>query len=44
MPQDAMILEGSLIENIAFGQDTKNINFKNFEMSIEWSKFKSFYI
>jgi len=42
MPQDAMILEGSLIENIAFGEDTKNINFKDFEMSIEGANLNHF--
>tara|TARA_B100000989_G_scaffold294722_1_gene274354 strand:- start:8559 stop:10289 length:1731 start_codon:yes stop_codon:yes gene_type:complete len=42
MPQDAMILEGSLIENIAFGEDTKNIIFKDFEMSIEGANLNHF--
>ena len=42
MPQDAMILEGSLIENIAFGEDTKNINIKDFEMSIEGANLNHF--
>ena len=42
MPQDAMILEGSLIENIAFGQDTKNVNFKNIESSINGANLNHF--
>ena len=42
MPQDAMILEGSLLENIAFGEDSKNVNFKNFETSINAANLNHF--
>ena len=42
MPQDALILEGSLIENIAFGEDSKNVNLKNFETSINGANLNHF--
>ncbi len=42
MPQDAMILEGSLTENIAFGEDIKNINFKDIETSLDGANLNHF--
>lgn len=42
MPQDAIILEGSLTENIAFGEDIKNINFKDIETSLDGANLNHF--